>query len=59
MEFSNPLELLAHMKHTGVNSLNNKHWTFKEVKDFCDKYKSKYPKNTLTYAGMILICKKA
>lgn len=59
MNFSNPLELLAHMKHTGVNSLNSKHWTFNEVKDFCDKYKEKYPQNTLTYAGMILICKKA
>lgn len=58
MHFKTPLEILAHMKFTGVNSLTAKHWTFKEVKDFCDKYREKYPQNTLTYAGMILICKK-
>lgn len=58
LEFSNPLELLAHMKNTGVNSLNTKRWTFKEVKDFCDNYKSKYPKITLTYSPVIIICKK-
>ena len=59
MHFTTPLELLAHMKKTGVNSLTTKYWTFKEVKDFCDKYKEKYPDVRLTYAGMILICKKA
>ena len=58
MEFTNPLELLAHMKNTGVNSLTMKHWTFKEVKEFCEKYKSKYPELTLTYSPIIIICKK-
>ena len=36
LKFSTPLELLAHMKNTGVNSLTAQHWTFKEVKDFCE-----------------------
>ena len=58
LEFSNPLELLAHMKNTGVNSLNMKHWTFKEVKSFCESYKEKYPKITLTYTPAIFICEK-
>ena len=58
LNFSNPLELLAHMKNTGVNSLSAKHWTIKEVKEFCDNYKEKYPDIRLTYAGIILICKK-
>lgn len=58
LEFSNPLELLAHMKNTGVNSLTTQKWTFKEVKDFCDKYSEKYPKKTLTYAPIIFICRK-
>ena len=58
MNFSNPLELLAHMKNTGVNSLTMKHWTFKEVKDFCERYKLKYPELTLTYSPVIFICKK-
>lgn len=58
LEFANPLELLAHMKNTGVNSLNNTVWTFKEVKDFCSKYKKVYPKITLTYCPIIVIAQK-
>ena len=42
LEFDTPLELLAHMKKTGVNSLSVKNWTITEVKDFCDKFKEKY-----------------
>lgn len=58
MKFSTPLELLAHMKNTGVNSLTTQHWTFKEVKNFCDNYSQKFPEITLTYAPIIFICKK-
>lgn len=58
LKFKTPLELLAHMKNTGVNSLTAQHWTFKEVKDFCDKYKEKYPEITLTYAPVIVVCRK-
>lgn len=58
MNFSNPLELLAHMKNTGVNSITAKHWTFKEVKEFCDNYKNTYPEITLTYSPIIFICQK-
>lgn len=58
LNFSNPLELLAHIKKTGVNSLTSRHWTFKEVKDFCEKYKEKYPEITLTYSPVIIICSR-
>lgn len=58
LKFSTPLELLAHMKKTGVNSLTAQHWTFKEVKEFCDIYSQKYPQITLTYAPIIFICRK-
>lgn len=58
LKFITPLELLAHMKNTGVNALTAQHWTFKEVKDFCDKYSQKFPEITLTYAPIIFICKK-
>ncbi len=58
LEFSNPLELLAHMKNTGVNSLTSKHLTFKEAKEFCDSYRKKYPQIILTYAPVIVICRK-
>lgn len=58
LQFSSPLELLAHMKTTGVNSLTAQHWTFKEVKNFCDNYKEKFPDITLTYSPVIVICRK-
>lgn len=58
LKFNTPLELLAHMKNTGVNSLTAQHWTFKEVKEFCDKYKAQYPDITLTYSPVIIIGKK-
>lgn len=57
MSFKNPLELLAHMKHTGVNSLSETTWTVKKVKEFCDNYSKKYPKTTLTYSPIIVIAK--
>ena len=58
LQFSSPLELLAHMKTTGVNSLTAQHWTFKEVKSFCDNYKEKFPDITLTYSPVIVVCRK-
>lgn len=57
LSFNTPLELLAHMKNTGVNSLTTQHWTFKEVKEFCDKYKKEFPQITLTYSPVIIIGK--
>lgn len=58
MNFDNPLQILAHMKKTGVNSLAGKVWRIKEIKDFCEKYKSKYPDLNLTYSPIIVVLKK-
>lgn len=57
LKFKNPLELLAHMKNTGVNSLSAKPWTIKEIKEFCEKYMRKYNKVQLTYNPIIVIAK--
>jgi len=57
MEFNTPLELLAHLKHTGVNSLSEKIWTVKKVREFCDIYSRKYPRPQLTYSPVIIICR--
>jgi len=57
LKFKTPLELLAHMKNTGVNSLSEKIWTVKKVKEFCDKYSKKYPVVKLTYAPIIVIAR--
>jgi malonyl-ACP O-methyltransferase BioC len=57
LSFKTPLELLAHMKLTGVNSLSEKTWTVKKIKEFCDKYSKKYPNPKLTYSPLIFIAK--
>lgn len=57
VKFNTPLELLTHMKKTGVNSLSDKTWTVKHIKNFCDKYSKKYPKTILTYSPIIIIAK--
>ena len=57
MKFNTPLELLAHMKNTGVNSLTEETWTVKKIKDFCDKFNKKYPQTKLTYSPIIVICR--
>jgi len=57
MNFNNPLEILAHMKNTGVNSLSPNKWGVKEVKEFCEKYRMLYPDLSLTYSPIIVIAK--
>ena len=57
LNFKTPLELLAHLKNTGVNSLATRTWTIKEVKVFCEKYLQKYNSAQLTYNPIIIIAK--
>lgn len=57
IKFNTPLELLAHMKKTGVNSLSTKTWTVKEVKEFCDNFNKKFKQTKLTYSPLIVIAK--
>ena len=58
LTFNTPLEILTHMKNTGVNSLCTKHWGIVEVKQFCDNYKTVYPDCTLTYSPIIAVAQK-
>lgn len=55
LNFGSPLELLAHMKNTGVNSLTSKTWTVKEVKNFCENYLKNYNEVKLTYNPIVVI----
>ena len=57
LKYLTPLELLAHMKNTGVNSITQKHWTIKEVKTFCNKCSRIYDVPKLTYSAIIFIGK--
>ncbi len=54
LKFNSPLELLAHLKNTGVNSLNSKKMTFHDIKDFCDNNGA----STLTYAPVLVLARK-
>ena len=58
LEFSTPLQLLYHLKNTGVNSLGDKKWDFSDVKNFCRKYQEKFSKTTLTYTPILVIAQK-
>jgi len=58
LEFSTPLELLAHLKNTGVNSLSSKKMTFSEVKNFCDAIALQDGKARLTYVPVIVIARR-
>ena len=58
LEFSTPLELLYHLKNTGVNSLGDKKWDFSDVKNFCKKYLENFDKVTLTYTPILVIAQK-
>ena len=58
LDFNSPLEVLAHMKNTGVNSLSSTHWTFKEVKEFCANYTLRYPKAQLTYVSAVIVARR-
>lgn len=57
MNFNTPIDILAHMKNTGVNSLSKTGWSIKDIRNFCDKYMQKFSKNTLTYSPIIVIAK--
>ena len=58
LEFKTPLELLYHLKNTGVNSLGNTGWNFSDVKSFCENYMKTFEKVTLTYAPILVIGRK-
>ena len=58
LKFPTAMDLLKHLKKTGVNSINAKPWTVKEIKEFCKKYSEKYPQNQLTYSAIIIVCQK-
>lgn len=57
MHFQNPLEVLVHMKNTGVNALSSKPLGIKDVKIFCDNYKASFPDLTLTYSPIIAVAR--
>ena len=59
LSFNNPLEILAHLKKTGVNSLSEKPLSVTQVKTLCENYRHAYPDLRLTYKPLVLIARKS
>ncbi|MFI3330586.1 MAG: malonyl-ACP O-methyltransferase BioC [Rikenellaceae bacterium] len=59
LRFNSPLEVLHHIKSTGVNSIKNSPWTKSTLSEFCKKYQELTPQGIfLTYEPIILIARK-
>ncbi len=62
LSFASPLEVLKHLKETGVTGIRRQSWTRGELDDFCRCYREQYtaPDGTvpLTYHPIYMICKK-
>ncbi|MCC8174518.1 MAG: malonyl-[acyl-carrier protein] O-methyltransferase BioC, partial [Odoribacter sp.] len=60
--FNEPLEVLKHLKKTGVNSLSkNWLWTKGSLSKFIEEYTSRFSVNNtfpLTYHPVYLVCRK-
>lgn len=61
-DFKEPLEVLYHLRETGVNSLDSSGWNKSRLKNFCKKYRALFEGQEnlkLTYHPMYCIAKKA
>lgn len=61
MDFGTPLQVLHHLKQTGVAAVGRQAWTRKDLKRFCDEYNRRFAegnKVTLTYHPIYLIARK-
>ena len=61
LTFGTPLEVLYHLKHTGVAAVRQQAWTKRDLQDFCDKYARLFSDGrsvTLTYHPIYIIAKK-
>lgn len=62
LTFSSPLEVLRHLKQTGVTGINRNTWTKADLSDFCHRYMELYEQSDttvpLTYHPIYIIVKK-
>ena len=59
--FDSPIEVLRHMKKTGVNGVTNFTWTNKKLNDFSELYRKRFEsgdKVSLTYNPVYIIARK-
>lgn len=61
MYFNDPVDVLRHLKNTGVNAIFKSSWTKKDIEHFSEIYKQKYATENgfqLTYHPMYILGKK-
>lgn len=62
LNFGTPKDVLKHIKHTGVNSISNKHWNRHDLSNFETIYSKLYSNPngsvSLTYHPIIMIARK-
>jgi biotin biosynthesis protein BioC len=59
--FESPMQVLAHLKQTGVTGIKNYQWTSQKLQAFCDKYSFFYGTEkgvSLTYHPIYIVAKK-
>lgn len=60
-KFESPLDVLYHLKSTGVTNISNNKWTKKDLESFCKKYVEQFTEDgavTLTYNPIWIVAKK-
>ena len=59
LTFTTPIEVLHHIKATGLNAINGQTWTKSRLQEFCNDYLKKFGQATLTFNPIIIIARKA
>ncbi len=61
LEFQSPVDVLKHLKQTGVTAISNQSWTKSDMAAFCDEYNSKFNTENgvvLSYHPVIVVALK-
>ena len=61
LTFVHPLEVFRHLKHTGVNSLGDSHWSRSRWQKLAAAYRAAFPHAegvTLTYHPLMLLARR-
>ena len=61
LEFDSPVEVLKHLKQTGVTALSNPSWTKRDMTEFCQEYQDKFSIDNgvvLSYHPVIVVALK-
>ena len=59
LSFGDPMEVLRHLRHTGVTGVSNGfRWSRARLESFSRDYLARFPEATLTYRPVLLVGRK-